>query len=224
MLENNLLPKKTQITRKSIISIVLIWLFITALIVFILFGYESWFLNSLIIIQLISIGLILWNSTIPKKLLFLGLLIPFFLGFIVEYIGVNYGVIFGEYEYGESMGIKFLGVPIIVGVNWATITYCTAAIAEKISTNKIITSILGALLFVALDIVVEATAQRFDLWEPLNFIPPINEYIGWIIASFLVHFLFMKVVKVFNYTIAFHLFTSIFVLQIVLIYFTNTIL
>ncbi|MEW7280629.1 carotenoid biosynthesis protein [Aquimarina sp. 2201CG1-2-11] len=211
-------------TKKSIISIVLIWSLITLVIITLAMGHENWFSIIFFAIQLLGIGLIILNSLKNKKML-LGLLIVFFSGMIIEYIGVNYEFIFGEYEYGDGMGIKFFGVPIMVCVNWAAITYCTSAIAEKISTNKIIISILGALLFVALDIVVEATAQRFDLfWQLSNFLP-INEYIEWIIASFIAHFLFIKVAKKgFNYTLAFNLFTSIFVLQIVLIYFTNTFL
>ena len=37
----------------------------------------------------------------------LALLIPFLLGFITEAFGVNYGLIFGDYSYGENLGFKF---------------------------------------------------------------------------------------------------------------------
>ena len=223
MQTNDLFPPRKKITRKSIISVVLVWLFILLSIISLIIGYEDLFLGIFLIIQFLGIGLIIWNSDKKKKLL-LALFITFSLGMFFEYIAINYTTIFGEYEYGEGMGLKFFGVPVMIGINWSSLTYCTAAISEKISNNKIVTSILGAILFVALDIVVEATAQWFDLWENFNYNQPILEHIAWFIVSFIAHFLFMKVVKLFNYTIAFHLFTSVFVLQIVLIYFTNTIL
>ncbi len=223
MLEKDLLHRKTQLTRKSIISIIVIWFFILLEVTTILFGYEKLFSYAIILSMLCNLGFILWSSIISNRFI-LGLLIPFTLGMIIEYVGVNYGVIFGEYTYGDSLGIKILGVPLIVGINWSTIIYCTSGIAGKISANKLVVSALGALLFVALDIIIEASAHRFDFWKTEVLIPNLNDYVGWLVATFIVHFLFLKVIKVFNYTIAIHIFTSIFIINIILIYFTNTIM
>ena len=49
------------------------------------------------------------------KLFFL-LITCFLVGMLSEIIGVKYGFIFGEYSYGNALGIKFMGVPLIIGI------------------------------------------------------------------------------------------------------------
>ncbi|OED44295.1 hypothetical protein AB832_02130 [Flavobacteriaceae bacterium (ex Bugula neritina AB1)] len=208
-----------QISRKSIISIILIWLFNFTEITGVLFGYKEKVMTFAPVKLLVYLGIILWNSERNKKL-FLGLLIPFGFGMFIEYVGVNYDSVFGTYEYGENLGIKLFGVPLLIGFNWAMITYCTSAIAEKISPKIIVTSILGALLFVALDIVVEFSAPRFDFWELKSGIPFLREYFWWLIASFITHLLFLKIYnKSFKYPIAVHVFIALFVFSTVFIFF-----
>ena len=34
----------------------------------------------------------------------------FFVGMIAEILGVQYGLIFGNYQYGNNLGLKLLGV------------------------------------------------------------------------------------------------------------------
>ncbi|WP_108803310.1 carotenoid biosynthesis protein [Aquimarina sp. Aq107] len=196
--------------RKLLISIILIWLFNISGIVGILIGYESWFLPLTPLNLLLYLGLMVWNSRIDKKLI-LALLIPFGIGMITEYLGVNYGLIFGNYQYGNNLGSKILGVPWIIGVNWALLVYCTAAISKKIHTNIAISSFIGAVLMVALDIIIEVSAPRFDFWEFEGQIVPIQNYIGWVVVSFVAHFLFQKVYKTLQYTISVHIFIAIFI-------------
>ena len=49
----------------------------------------------------------------------------FLIGMIAEILGVNFGIIFGEYEYLDNLGIKIFGVPIIIGVQWILLTFIT---------------------------------------------------------------------------------------------------
>ncbi|WP_405208639.1 carotenoid biosynthesis protein [Aquimarina sp. LLG6339-5] len=196
--------------RKLLISIILIWLFNISGIIGILIGYESWFLPLTPFNLLLYLGLMIWNSRINKKLI-LALLIPFGIGMITEYLGVNYGLIFGNYQYGSNLGSKIFGVPWIIGINWALLVYCTAAISKKIHTSIVISSFIGAVLMVALDIIIEVSAPRFDFWEFERQIVPIQNYIGWVVVSFVAHFLFQKVYKTLQYTISVHIFIAIFI-------------
>ncbi|WP_299433367.1 carotenoid biosynthesis protein [uncultured Aquimarina sp.] len=196
--------------RKLLISIIVIWLFNISGIIGILIGNEDWFLGLTPINLSIYLILILWNSKI-NQLLILGLLIPFFIGMIVEYLGVNYGLIFGDYEYGENLGIKIFGVPWIIGVNWGLLVYCTSAISKKIHHNVIISSFIGAVLMVALDVIIEVSAPRFDFWEFKDGVVPLQNYVGWIVTAFIAHLLFQKVYKTLQYTISIHIFIAIFI-------------
>ena len=67
------------------------------------------------------------QSEIRKKevLVFLSILL---ISYLTEAVGVNYDFIFGDYEYGNGLGIKILGTPLLIGVNWVLLVYCTAAI------------------------------------------------------------------------------------------------
>ena len=108
-----------MITKNKIfISIFIIWLFNLSGIVGILSSYSAWFLGYTSLNLLIYVVLIIWNlENISKKVL-IAFSIPFFIGFFTEYLGVNYGLLFGTYSYGNNLGIKIWGVPLMICVNW----------------------------------------------------------------------------------------------------------
>lgn len=78
-------------------------------------------------------------------------LIVYLIGMIVELIGVNTGLLFGTYQYGENLGIKVFGVPFLIGINWGVITFLTANIANRFIKNKWLVILCGSILMVALD-------------------------------------------------------------------------
>ena len=59
-----------------------------------------------------------WNEKhiLAFVLVFLG-------GLIIEIIGVRTGYIFGNYNYGNVLGIKVYDTPIVIGVNWLMLIY-----------------------------------------------------------------------------------------------------
>lgn len=204
--------------RKRLISIILVWLSILSIVTGVLLGYKN---NVLFLTPwcfLMYLAIIFWNSSTHKNLI-LGSLLVFVLGTTVEVIGVNYKEFFGEYEYGENLGLKLFGIPLSIGINWIILVYCTSAISEKINKNIFISSILGSLLFVSLDIVVDVSAARFDFWTPKDQIPSFQEYIHWIIAVFFVHLVFLKIYRSFNYTLSFHMFLAMFIFPLIFVFF-----
>ena len=69
----------------------------------------------------------------------------FSIGFLVEVIGVNYGIIFGNYAYGKVLGFKVLNVPLMIGVNWFFLSIACGGISDMIF-NKLLTRIFFASL------------------------------------------------------------------------------
>ena len=51
--------------------------------------------------------------------------------FVIEVAGVKTGQVFGNYAYGNSLGIKLLNTPLIIGLNWLLLTYTTIIVTGK---------------------------------------------------------------------------------------------
>lgn len=114
-------------------------------------------------------------------------LIIFLVSFSVEVEGVSTGVIFGSYTYGIGLGIKVFETPLMIGLNWVLLVYCTYVIFEKVPAG-IIGKIFGAsLLMVIYDVVMEQVAPIMDMWVfDGGFAPPRN-YISWFLLALLFH-------------------------------------
>lgn len=106
-------------------------------------------------------------------------------GMLAEWIGVHYGVLFGNYAYGSNFGPKLDGVPFLIGINWALLTFITASIATYLVTNKIAQIILAASLMVLLDFFMEHSAPRFDFWSFEGAIVPLKNYVTWFVVAVL---------------------------------------
>ena len=191
-------------------SIFLIWLFSISGISGILSPeYSEWFLSMTPFNLLLTFLIILANIQEFKWRLIVAIAIPFFLGFITEALGVNYGLIFGDYEYGKNLGYKVLDVPLMICVNWALLTMATADIASLLSKNKILTALLGAALMTGLDFIIEVSAPRFDFWEFENSYVPLQNYIGWLATAFIAHLGYQSFKIKTNTTISIHVYISI---------------
>ncbi|MFN2335752.1 MAG: carotenoid biosynthesis protein, partial [Bacteroidales bacterium] len=52
--------------------------------------------------------------------------------FLIEAVGVNTGRIFGTYTYGKALGPALWNTPVIIGLNWFLLIYCTNVISRQI--------------------------------------------------------------------------------------------
>ncbi|WP_340201399.1 carotenoid biosynthesis protein [Ascidiimonas sp. W6] len=202
---------------KDRIAIGIVWLLHLSAIIGIAFGFEEWFISLTPINLLVLFALIIWVSNHKKNILLL-LLIPFIIGYIAEVLGVNFGLIFGDYVYGENLGIKVLDVPIIIGINWAILTYITSNISRQIHPNTFLSAAIAALLMTSLDVLIEVSAPRFDYWRFDNGFAPVQNYIGWYFISLISCFTFQKFYKKGHFMLSFHIFTAITIYFTVFLY------
>lgn len=107
----------------------------------------------------------------------------FVLGFLVEFVGVRFGIIFGQYAYGATLGPKLLNVPIIIGLNWLLVMYCIAALTDSLKIPTILKIVAGATLAVAVDWLIEPVAMHFDFWTWQDGIVPFQNYVAWFFTS-----------------------------------------
>lgn len=112
------------------------------------------------------------------------LVIIFISGFTVEWIGIHKHWFFGEYFYGKTLGVKILGVPLIVGVNWFLLTYSASVLMQRSRLKSMFFRVtIGALLLVLLDLLIEPVAARLDYWHWAGDVIPLKNYLSWFLAD-----------------------------------------
>ena len=170
---------------KKNISIFIIWLVHVSGFMGMLF-YDLVFFAGFTSVNLLLMSIILFlNIKLDSKYHILSILSIFLIGMITESLGVNYGLIFGDYEYGNNLGLKLFGVPYLIGVNWIILTVISGNIASFITNNRsiVLTITIGALLMLAMDFVMEPIAPKLDMWRFKNLIVPSSNYVGWLFVG-----------------------------------------
>ena len=197
----------------------IIWIFHLSGILGILYGDSEWFISLTPLNLSVSFFLLVYlNKNQLKTIIFI--FSCFFVGMISEILGVNFGVIFGDYDYGLALGYKFFDVPLLIGANWAILTVSCSALSATLFNSVINKIIMGVFLMVMLDAVIEPIAPILDFWEFDGGKAPLKNYLGWVLVAFplncMYHILNIKV----NGTFTHHLiilnilFFSILLLQL----------
>jgi putative membrane protein len=160
-----------------------------------------WLPMSGLILYLTTIGVIASSKQKGKLLLFL--LIAFCIGFASEVIGVQTGILFGDYNYGTNLGFKFLGVPIVIGLLWGVLAVSSASCVAQFPILKKQASFVAALLMLGIDYIMEPVAIASDFWSWNGAAVPLWNYIcwfgiAWILQIILKRGTFLESNKVFN--------------------------
>ena len=198
----------------------------------ILFFDRSIFIQLTPFNLLLSFLLLVWTQQNKNTAFIIFTTLVFIIGFFVEVAGVNTGLLFGDYSYGKSLGIKALNVPFIICINWFIIIYCCGIsthtllvkaikkVAADSNEPPIILKAMsvivdGATLAVVFDWLMEPVAIKLDFWKWLGDgeIPAYN-YICWFIISLLLLtiFHFCKFKKENNFAINLLLIQAMFFL------------
>ena len=114
------------------------------------------------------------------------------LGLSVEIAGVNTGFIFGTYYYGDGLGIKVFSTPLIIGVNWIMLTYCSHIISQSLPVKSYLKVWLGALLMLLYDLVLEQVASYFNMWHWEGNKIPLRNYIAWFLIALVMQYIMSK--------------------------------
>ena len=141
--------------------------------------------------------LFLYANNNYSKIFILLCLKIFFFGFFVEVVGVNTGIIFGEYSYGNTLGLKLFNTPLVMGINWLNLSLASFGVISFFTEKKILLILLSSILMVSLDYIIEPIAINLDFWSWQNISVPIHNYFGWffgaIIAQMLIVFSKQKI-------------------------------
>ncbi len=103
--------------------------------------------------------------------------------FILEVVGVKTGLIFGEYNYGSTLGIKLFDVPLIIGFNWVFVILGSISISRLLADNIFLSSIISAFIAFIFDLILEPIAIKLDYWSWSEGIIPIQNYLAWFVIA-----------------------------------------
>jgi len=169
----------------------------------ILFSKNNFFVQSTPFNLLLSFFLLIWTHPEKNKSFYFFISIVFIVGFLSEVVGVNTGLLFGDYHYSKILGIQLFQVPILIAVNWFIIIYCSG-IGTHVLLNMVIHRVAkdynepslklkamsvifdGASLAVLFDWLMEPVAIKlgFWTWDGDGSVPFYN-YFCWLLISIL---------------------------------------
>jgi putative membrane protein len=107
----------------------------------------------------------------------------YFLGLLIEVLGVQSGLIFGNYYYGEALGFKVFGTPLLIGLNWLFLVYVSSSLFVKTNINSYLKVFLASTIMLLYDILLEQIAPMMELWFWKNDVVPIQNYLVWFIMA-----------------------------------------
>lgn len=173
-----------------------------------LFFDKSFFLQSTPFNLILMFALLLWTQLEKNIYFFIFFITCFCVGVAVEIIGINTGLLFGNYSYGNVLGFTFQKVPLLIGINWFIIIYCSGIsihtllmkAINRISADtgknpmalKALSVIIdGATLAVFFDWLMEPVAVKLGYWtwngdESI----PFYNYLCWFLVSILLLIVF----------------------------------
>ncbi|MBN1184139.1 MAG: carotenoid biosynthesis protein [Bacteroidales bacterium] len=154
--------------------------------------------------------LALYHKSYSKKTVSIFLLI-FVLGFFIEVIGVNTGLVFGHYKYGSGLGIKVLKTPLLIGVNWLFLSYASTSLISSFRLRKNAAILIAPVLMLAYDLILEQVAPKLDMWNWSGNSVPLQNYVAW----YLIALVFVLLIKLFNINTHNNIAKTLFVCQFV---------
>jgi len=126
--------------------------------------------------------------------LIIPLSLVFLLGLMSEVLGVNTGIIYGVYSYGEPLGFKLFGVPITIGIMWLSLSIGTKNSLDRyITKGKYGKVILAAFLMVLFDLLMEPIATYLGYWEWTDGEIPFLNYVTWFIVALIAQLILINV-------------------------------
>ena len=177
--------------RQSTLIIIIILFHVVGLI-----GFSIPFLRPLFLkigpwhLLLMLVVLIISHKPLNNSFLLFGAIV-FITALIAEWVGIHKAWLFGNYAYGDTLGFKIDGVPLTIGINWFLLIYSTGVLLDRSRIkNSYSRIIIGALLLVLLDVLIEPIAIKFNYWHWTGNTIPLKNYACWFLLSALMLFVF----------------------------------
>ena len=147
-------------------------------------------LTPVLLTIIASMAVIFWEAPIRAKLWASAIVVTG--GFVVELIGVHTGFIFGDYSYGKLLGFTVFGVPLTIGITWLLVTLSAWNIVSINTSSLLQKYLLGGVLVVMFDLILEQFAITYSLWSWQGGGVPLYNYICWFVISLFCFFVYHR--------------------------------
>jgi uncharacterized membrane protein len=120
--------------------------------------------------------------------------------FCFESVGVATGVVYGPYHYGETLGAKIAGVPVIIPFAWFMMIYASWIVAHLLLEGAgspaslggvLARTVIAAMAMTAWDTLMDPGAAKAGAWVWENggayFGVPFQNYVGWMATTLVVY-------------------------------------
>ncbi len=124
--------------------------------------------------------------------LFVWGIIVYAITFSLEVIGVKTGYVFGNYYYGDVLGLKLFDVPLIIGFNWVLIILGAIGLANRIHQSPLQIALLTGTFAVLFDLMMEPVAIKLGYWNWEKGLIPLENYYSWFGIAFFASLLASK--------------------------------
>jgi putative membrane protein len=152
---------------------------------------RSWFVAFVPWHLAIMFVLVFFNHHVINAKFIAFLVLIFAGGIWIEYTGVHSHWPFGDYIYGTTLGRTKNGIPPIIGINWFLLIYATAVAMQRSKLQRVTSRIVvGAVVLVLLDLLIEPIAVRLNYWSWAHNHVPLSNYISWFVISIIMLGLF----------------------------------
>jgi putative membrane protein len=175
-----------------------------------LYGRRDWFLMLTPFNLLFTFFLLLWTLPEKNKKLYFLMAAAFLIGISAEMIGIKTGTLFGQYEYGNNLGFRINGVPLLIGINWFIVVYASGMTASWLrnkftsqsgKTNQFTLKrwteyaviIDGAIIATIFDLIMEPAAVKLGFWSWQSGNIPMVNYLSWFIVSAVILCIYRKI-------------------------------
>lgn len=110
-------------------------------------------------------------------------------GLLVEAAGVATGLPFGAYTYGDSLGAKLLGVPVVIPLAWTMMGYPALLVGARIGRDRRWTPVVAGAALASWDLFLDP--QMVDaghwLWQggsgPEVLGIPVLNFVAWFVIA-----------------------------------------
>lgn len=113
------------------------------------------------------------------------------IGLVAEWIGLHTGVPFGRYAYRGGLGVRLAGVPLVVPLAWAMMSWPGAQVARRLARSRPVRVLAGAWALAAWDLFLDPQMVAAGHWSwryPSPHLPgvgtvPLTNYAGWLLVA-----------------------------------------